>query len=220
VRFDAFIFDVGDILYDVTLWRKWLAGYLRGLGAEIDYPTLVEKWEAALGPVYVSRREYWDAFRGMLASLNLNDGQIGDAVAAAQAKAKSPEVKARQLFDGVADTLHQLRNKGCKLGVLSDTESSAEKVYSQLAEMGIADAFDAILTSHDLGATKPDPIAFTAALTALGVTKERAAFVAHDDNELTGAMDFGITAIAFNFVPGVSANHHIWHFSELLRLAE
>ena len=220
MRYRAFIFDVGDILFDVTVWRKWLTGYLRGAGVEIDYPALVAKWEAALQPVYVGRKEYWEAFTEMLASLGLNDRQIEAAIAAARAKAHSPAVTTRRLFDGVAETLADLKRMGCKLGVLSDTESPGQKIHSQLAELGIAEYFDVVLTSRDLGHTKPSPQAFEAALAALGVAKDEAAFVAHDEDELAGAMAYGITAVAFNFVPPVPADHYIWHFPELIRLAQ
>jgi HAD superfamily hydrolase (TIGR01509 family) len=216
MTYDAVIFDMGDIFYDATLWRKGLVVFLQQRGIDIDFPTLRDQWEAKLVAVYLAKRPYWEAFEEFLHDMGLDDAGVAEGIAFALAKAK--EVRQTPLYPQVADTLKTLHDGGVKLAVLSDTESPEAKVRARLTEFEINEYFDVVLTSVDIGHVKPEAEAFQRALNALGVTKERACFVAHDDDELTGALAFGITAVAFNFEPGVPADHYLDEFGQLTPL--
>jgi putative hydrolase of the HAD superfamily len=216
MRFLAVIFDMGDIFFDATPWRKALSLYLQQHGIDIDYPELCRRWEEKLAAVYVGRRPYWDAFREFMADVGLAGNEIDEAEDAAKKKASGAEK--RVLFDGVAETLTQLRDRGMKLAVLSDTESREPVVRGRLAEMGIDRCFDAVVTSIDIGHVKPQPEAFAAALRRLNVQASETIFVGHDAEELEGAMRCGLTAVAFNYEAGAPANRHLAFFSELLKL--
>jgi putative hydrolase of the HAD superfamily len=212
----AIIFDMGDIFFDATAWRRALTLRLQALGVKIDYPELCRRWEAKLVDVYLGHREYWEAFRDFLGERGLTADAVADVVAFSRQKAA--EVEHRTLFDGVAETLAGLKAKGLKLAVLSDTESSEARVCRRLAELGIDQHFDAVLTSVDIGHVKPQPEAFAAALARLQVPAAEAVFVGHDADELEGAMQNGITAVAYNHEDGVAADHYIEHFCDLLPL--
>lgn len=131
---------------------------------------------------------------------------------------KAAEIERRTLFEGVADTLAELKARGLKLAVLSDTESQEARVRRRLAELGIEQHFDAVLTSIDIGHVKPQPEAFAAALTRLAIPAAEAAFVGHDADELDGARQSGLVAVAFNHEDGVVADYYIEHFRDLLQL--
>jgi HAD superfamily hydrolase (TIGR01509 family) len=153
-----------------------------------------------------------------MADLGLTGNEIDEAENSAKTKAAGAEK--RVLFDGVAETLAQLKNRGMKLAVLSDTESSEPVVRRRLREMGIEQNFDAVVTSIDIGHVKPQPEAFAEVLHRLNTTSDHAVFVGHDVDELEGAMRCGLTAIAYNHEAGAPANHHITIFSELLDVVE
>jgi putative hydrolase of the HAD superfamily len=212
----AMVFDMGDIFFDATPWRKALTAHLRSLGVEIDYPTLCRRWEAKLVDVYLGRREYWAALAEFLADLGLSEKLAADALDFARRQAAV--VEQRTLFDGVAETLAALKAQGLRLAVLSDTESSELRVRRRLAEMGIEQYFDAVVTSIDIGHVKPQPEAFAAALHRLNAQASETVFVGHDVDELEGAMSCGLTAVAYNAEAGVPADRHIESFSELLNL--
>jgi len=214
MRYQAIIFDMGDIFFDATIWRKSLVSWINKLGVDIDYPEFCAQWEARLAAVYVGRCEYWDAFTNFMADLGLD--HVGTEQTIAFARTKAAEIEERVLFDGVAETLARLKGAGLKLAVLSDTESHEQRVRQRLADLHIEEYFDAVVTSMDIGHVKPQPQAYQAALDRLGVTKNQSAFVAHDQDELTGAMDFGLTTIAYNYSDGVTAELYIEQFSELL----
>lgn len=205
---------MGDIFFDATPWRRALTAGLQQEHVAIDYPSLCRQWEDKLVEVYLGRRDYWEAFRELIADLRLSEE-------AAQrvfdfAKAKAAEVEQRTLFDGVVETLAALKAAGLKLAVLSDTESREPRVRQRLAVLGIAQYFDAVLTSIDIGSVKPSPEAYMTALQRLDVSAAEAIFVGHDQEELDGAQQCGLTAVAYNHEQGILADCCIRHFPELL----
>ncbi|MEK6816276.1 MAG: HAD hydrolase-like protein, partial [Nanoarchaeota archaeon] len=58
-----------------------------------------------------------------------------------------------------------------------------------------------LISSKDVGATKPDERMFNAALAKYGLEKNDVIFIAHDDDELMGAHKLGIRVYAFNYEP-------------------
>ena len=210
----AVVFDMGDILFDATPWRRKVAAHLASRGVDIDYKRLVPLWEHALVPVYTGKRPYWDAFRDFVGARGLDAAEV--ELAESEARRFASEVKERVLFDGVADTLAKLHESGLRLAVLSDTESTESVVRRRLEKLGVSPYFEAAVTSFDLGYVKPMPEAFQAALDRIGCSKDEAAFVAHDVDELEGAMAFGLYTVAYNYEPGAPANRHLEHFSELV----
>ncbi len=217
MRFDGLIFDAGDVLFDATPWRRWLAGRLQSLGVKITYDELVERWEALLADVYCGRADYWKRFDEMLAPMGLDARQALEVAADARKKGKEVLV-GRKPFEGVARTLADLQAAGVKLVVLSDTESDEKQARRVLVSLGIEGYFNAVITSRDIGYAKPAPEAYQAAVEALGVARESCGFVGHDADELAGAGEAGLYAIAYNCDPAVPADVYIEQFSDLGKL--
>ncbi len=208
------IFDMGDIFFDATPWRRWLTARLNDRGVNVTYEQLVRKWEALLVDVYRGRASYWPRLGELLGSLGL-DGQARDElIEAAREQDRRLRVE-RRLFEGVETTLGRLRQAGLRLAVLSDTESSESKVRAMLAELGIEGFFDAVITSLDIGAAKPEPTSYQAAADALGLDLARCAFVGHDMDELEGAQAAGLLTVAFNYAPGAPADRYVERFEQL-----
>jgi putative hydrolase of the HAD superfamily len=99
-----------------------------------------------------------------------------------------------RLIDGVPALLATLRSGGRRLALVSNTHS-AEMVRGHLAAMGIADAFDAVVTSVEIGYRKPRPEIFTAALTAVGSAAGDTVFVGDSyDPDFVGPTRMGMRA--------------------------
>ena len=210
------IFDMGDVFCDVTHWRRAVAVDLQRRGCDVTYDLFVERWEALLVPVYKGQQDYWQAFADLVRSLGADPTKVEEVQAEARRIART--LPPRVLFDGVTETLRALSERGIKLAVLSDTESTEAKVRSSLSQLGIEAPFDAVLTSCDLKAAKPEPAAFDAAVSALQLDRSDCGFVGHDIDELTGAQAFGLRAIAFNHTVGAPADHYLDRFELLLDL--
>lgn len=97
------------------------------------------------------------------------------------------------VLPGVHETLTSLRARGLALAVVSNWDSSLPQ---HLAELGIAPLLSAVVTSADVGAEKPDPRPFRAALGELGVRPERAVHVGDRETDEDGARASGLRFLA------------------------
>ena len=60
------LFDMGDVLYDATVWRRWLIQLLRRFDLHLDYTTLFKSWDRCfLLDVHRGRRPLCDAFQSL-----------------------------------------------------------------------------------------------------------------------------------------------------------
>lgn len=73
--------------------------------------------------------------------------------------------KAWVLAPGVERTLALLRAHGVRLGLLSNWDS---RITATLEDLGLAESFDAVTVSHEVGFEKPHPDIFRAAMSRLG----------------------------------------------------
>jgi epoxide hydrolase-like predicted phosphatase len=81
-----------------------------------------------------------------------------------------------------------------RTGIISNAWSTLPKL---LAQWGIADAFDAVIGSANVGIMKPDPRIYRLALERLGVQPAEAVFVDDFIENVRGAQRVGMHAIHF-----------------------
>jgi putative hydrolase of the HAD superfamily len=86
-------------------------------------------------------------------------------------------------------TLASLQSAGLALGCVSDWDIG---LSWQLERVGLARYFDAVVTSAEVGAEKPDPAVFRTALERLGVRAERALHVGDGTGDRDGALAAGL----------------------------
>ena len=97
----------------------------------------------------------------------------------------------RLLYPETEEVLEELTRRGYSLGVISDTSPSLEYTLQQL---GIAKYFRSFTCSALVGAMKPDPVIFNAALSAHGVTAGECVYVDDYKPEADGARELGFTS--------------------------
>jgi HAD superfamily hydrolase (TIGR01509 family) len=210
------LFDMGDVLYDATLWRRWLLQLLTRLGLHTNYRSFFYLWDHEyVADVYRGRRDFCEAFQTFLLAAGLSRGQIDEVHAACKARRCQWEATARPL-PGVKATLPKLRAAGLTLGVLSDSEHPGPELAGQLDRMGMAGMFAAVVSSRDLGRTKPEAHCYESALAAMRLDARQTAFVGHDAEELAGAARAGMQTIAFNFDQEALADVYLTRFDELV----
>jgi HAD superfamily hydrolase (TIGR01509 family) len=223
VRFEnvaGLVFDMGDVLFDATAWRLWLLQLLNRMGLQTGYRTFYDVWDREyLDDVHRGRRDYAEAFDAFLRAGGLTRSQIDEVNAASQIR-KSRLEDDVQPFPGVRSTLARLHTSGFRMAVLSDSESSGEKIAARLGRMGLGEYFSAVLSSIDLGATKPAREGYIRAVELLGLVPARTAFVGHDADELRGARRAGLRTLAFNFERDAPADLYLGRFEELVPLLD
>jgi putative hydrolase of the HAD superfamily len=96
-------------------------------------------------------------------------------------------------FDDAAPALAQLRKRGLRLVVVSNWDCSLRDV---LAELGLRGVVDAVVTSAEVGAPKPDRRIFEAALAAAGCAAAECVHVGDSPAaDVAGARAAGIRAL-------------------------
>lgn len=100
-------------------------------------------------------------------------------------------LKNLKLYPETVEVLEYFRRRGFRMGVISDTSPSLELT---LQAAGIGQYFDCAVCSDLVGAEKPDPKIYQAALDALGVKAEESLYVDDYDVEADGARTMGFTA--------------------------
>ena len=113
-----------------------------------------------------------------------------------------------------------------KIGLVTDTETSSEaSVREALQQLGLEKFFSAVVTSTDLGVTKPHPDIFLEALRQLEVSPEEAIMVGNDPTrDLKGAKQLGIPTILYRptsyYQTGAEreADYHVDSLEEILSI--
>ncbi|MBN2023644.1 MAG: HAD family hydrolase [Pirellulales bacterium] len=213
------LLGMNDVICDATAWRRWLVSLLRRLGVDVSYPAFCRGWERQYAQdVCCGRREMIEAFREMLRSLGLPRAQIDEVVSACRAHWRQTDNATRAL-PGVRTTLARLREAGVVLGVLTDSGCGKAAISERLDRFGLAGFFASVLSSFDLGQTKPCPMGYARSLRAMGLDAADVAFVGHRAAELAGAAALGMGTIALNYDEDVQADVCVGRFDELLSLA-
>ena len=100
---------------------------------------------------------------------------------------------ARQLAATTHALLESLRERGLKLGLVSNAFDPPDLLHRDLAQLGIAERVDVALFSSEVGRRKPDPEIFQRALDALGVAPPEALFVGDTlASDIAGAAALGL----------------------------
>lgn len=113
--------------------------------------------------------------RGQLAETVAPWGVLPERVLAEHCALRESVVAETTPMEGTHALLDGLRARGLRVGVL--TNGSADLLHRKLGALGIAERVDAARSAVELGTPKPQPAAYAAAATALGLAPERLAMV-------------------------------------------
>lgn len=98
--------------------------------------------------------------------------------------------------DSTLEVLTALRQRGLRLGCVTNTVNSAAEIRQALAEHGLLEHLDSVVVSSEMGYRKPHPSLFLRALADLGVEPAEAVFVGDRvPEDILGAQAVGMRAI-------------------------
>lgn len=211
----ALLFDAGDILYFRPGRGKKLAAFLKELSLETGDDHTVEK-QALSNQAFqgeISQDEYREAI------LRLYGVNRPELIARGK-QILEEEDNDVHFFDGVAQTLAALKQRGYLLGIITDTANPVHVKLRWFEKGNFGNVWDSIISSQEMGVRKPHPDIYLAALQQLGLTAQEAIFVGHKASELEGARQVGMKTVAFNYDQNAEADCYIENFSELLDLSK
>lgn len=201
-----FIFDVYGTLVDIhtneyeyATWEK-LCETLGFYG--VDY-TVEELREAYFGScelqITLGRKQYAhpevdvvEVFRHIFENKNKKASRSLATHIAQQFRAFSTEYV--KVFDGVIDTLKELKRAGKKLYILSNAQSCFTK--PELSRLGLIRYFNGIIYSSDEGCAKPDAALFNRLINKYKLVRKECVYIGNDpDNDVNGARNAKIDCL-------------------------
>jgi FMN phosphatase YigB (HAD superfamily) len=134
----------------------------------------------------------------------------------------SPDIWGRYLEVDTLDTLRALKERGLKLGIVSNTYQRGQVLCDQLRQSGALPYIDVAVFSSEMGLRKPHPSLFQTPLAEMGVAPQDAVFVGdspHDD--IRGAQGVGMRAVLTRqyrqaTVEDVTPDRIIWRLPEVI----
>jgi HAD superfamily hydrolase (TIGR01549 family) len=179
----AVLFDWGDTLmrwaWDPEYLSDGHVAGLRAIGRE-PAPALTERFRESYLPLLwvpeaLEEVEYPELVRRVLAEEGIEVS--GDELLRFLDAEHDAWSKARQLASTTHALLESLRDRGLKLGLVSNALDPPDLLHRDLEELGVAQRLDAAVFSSEVGWRKPHPLIFERALDSLGVLAKNALFV-------------------------------------------
>ena len=213
------IFDVENVLYDATLWRRWLLRLVNQLGRPAEYETFYRAWDRDyLGDVHCGRREFTEALQAFLLASGLSWAQMDEAEAASRIQRQKLDRRLRP-WPGVTKTIAALDGQGLRLAAWFDTCQPAVELTRRLDGLALGGHFHAVLSSIELECAQPAAQCYFKALASLELAAGETLYVSRDAARLAAARAVGLWTAAFNFQPHAAADFHLTRFEELLAIA-
>lgn len=207
----AFLFDAGDVLYFRRKRGERLAAFLQELSLDA-------------GENHTAQREIFSnqAFRGQI-----TQDEYRQAILRLYGVSEPEQIERGKrileeedndviFFEGVAQTLSTLKQRGYLLGIITDTANPIYVKLKWFEQGGFGAVWDSIISSQEIGVRKPHPDIYQAALRQLGLTAGQTVFVGHKTSELEGARSVGMKTVAFNYDETARADRFIHQFADLL----
>lgn len=102
----------------------------------------------------------------------------------------------QDVHDDARALLASLKYRGYRVGVVTNSIFPGELFEPRLAELGLAGYVDAVVSSADVGWSKPDPRPYVATLERLGIEPQEALFIGDRlDTDIAGARAAGLRAV-------------------------
>ncbi|MFH1819536.1 MAG: haloacid dehalogenase type II [Pseudomonadota bacterium] len=192
-QISACVFDAYGTLFDVSSVAR---------GAQ---DALGERWQA-LSELWRTKQLQYTWLRG-LGGHHADFWQVtGDALDFAMGTLgiKDDALRARLMdlylriaaYPEVPAMLAELKSRGIKLAILSN--GSPDMLAAAVANSGIAEYFDAVLSVEEVGVFKPHPSVYGMAPQRLGVSKEQICFLSSNGWDAFAAKAFGFRVLWCN----------------------
>jgi putative hydrolase of the HAD superfamily len=195
----AVVFDLDDTLLDTTgLEAEMLVGLCAAVREELpeaEYDTLRARFRNGRDDLYervLSGELDIPSYRRLhLIAVCEPWGEPSEALHVAAARLRDEQLGRSRFVEHAIELLRHLRGAGVRTALLTNGPSWMQRRKVEL--LGLEAELDAIGISEELGASKPDPAAFTATLELMGSAPADTVMVGdHLDWDVRGALAAGM----------------------------
>ena len=213
----ALLLDVRGVLYDGSLWHRWLFQLVSRMGLHTHYGTFFRVWQREyLEQVYCGRLQYWNALRQFLSTVGFTRSQIAEIEAAGHARLRAFEEDIRPL-PTVPSTLARLDNQGVPVGILAYAPWTTEVLEERLRRLRLEGKFATLLSSYELRMLAPVD-QFRRAVAQLQREPSDVAYIGQDTRMLAHAREAGLQTLAINYDQDAVADAYLDQFDQLLQI--
>lgn len=180
IPISAIIFDAGDILVHkipdekTTVWNEFLAQFTSEKDCRESLSQLYEQVRVLgsnLNSDYVSLNSTLEIKLSLIEEYEIEKWW------------ENPDPQ-------VGETISRLWQIGFKIGILTDSALSSSKIREVLSQ--ISPYVHQIVSSRDVGLMKPHRQMYEKILSVLDTPSHKALFIAHDPEEINGALEAGL----------------------------
>ncbi|MDO8554671.1 MAG: TIGR02253 family HAD-type hydrolase [Candidatus Micrarchaeota archaeon] len=201
--FKAILFDLDNTLIDFLTFKKETAKAAAKAMVKQGLPCTETEVYGKIFSVYDEKGiEYQKTFSDVLKPFNLEMNlaeKIQQAAITAYLQKKFDVLKP---YPMVRPTLARLREKGLKLGIVTDAPRN--KAWQRLVLAGLENEFDLVITLDDTMLKKPHPSPFYLALQKLNLLAPACLFVGDNpERDIKGAKELGMQTCL--------AKYGLWH---------
>ncbi len=190
-------FDGPGVLFDNTIWNRWLFRILQNVGLRSEFEVFFRLWdESYQADVAEGRIDYWRGLRRFLQESGMKNGCIDEVIAAGQSRREQIECPACPM-NGVARTLSQLSASGFGLAAIGAGFDLTSPLSSRLKRWRL-DKFFHFIESADQPSKH-----WTDELTARGYSPASTVFLSSSSRRLREARVAGCQTLAL----GVEDQH-------------
>jgi len=221
----AVLFDLDNTLIDFLTFKKETAKAAAKAMVAEGFPLSEVETYGKIFSVYDEKGiEYQKTFHDVIKPLALEINKAERIQQAAIIAYLKRKFEVLQPYPMVKPTLARLREKGLKLGIVTDAPRN--KAWQRLVIAGLQNEFDFVVTLDDTKNRKPHPSPFRLALEKLALAPPECLFVGDNpEADVKGAKEAGMkTCLAeygmWNKEIKAQADHRIARFSELLPLVQ
>jgi putative hydrolase of the HAD superfamily len=180
-----------------TARRLWRAGPYRQLCWDLGIASWEGLWATFEGghPVLDGLRDWAPAYRTevwrvAVERLGMSDPELAGAMSDAYIESQR---HGHVLIDGADRVVRAMKNSG-RLGLLTNGPADIQRL--KVEGTGLADCFDAVVVSGEVGVGKPDPAVFLHALDQLGAEAKTTVMVGDSwERDVLGALGVGMSAV-------------------------
>ena len=182
---EAVLFDYGDTLlefrFDEDVWLAALGDMLAAAGGPVERaPQLRDELRRRFDALTADPDDHAEL---------VYEEVVAEALTACGAPAGPELVRtaieaehrgwagARHLHPEAHRLLEEVRSRGLRIGIVSNTFDPPDLLHADLAAEGVTERVDAVIFSSAVGRRKPAPEIYRAALDAVGVEPQNAMFV-------------------------------------------
>lgn len=220
----AILFDLDNTLINFLQFKietaKAASRAMRRMGLEAPENELYGK----IFSVYDEKGiEYQKTFYDVVAQYGLEVNLAEKVQQAAILAYLQKKFEVLKPYPNVLPTLAKLREKGIRLGIVTDAPRN--KAWQRLILAGLQNEFDFVITHDDTKAMKPHPSPFYVALKKLEILPGACLFVGDNpERDIKGAKEVGMLTCWAKYgsmvrKPETKPDYEIASFDEILRLA-